>query len=513
MATISDANNHPKGPVTILGSAYVGETLIARPNAIGDADGIDYNSATFQWLRDGTEIPGATSVTYLVSEDDVGANLSIRYTYMDFGGTLETLVSKPEPTVPDVGTPIPDDDAPFNPLAVLGDAIVGARLIARPNGVKDENGIDRGSQSFQWLRDGEIIQGATEQTYTVTRADATARISVEYIYQDLSGAPKSLTSNPKPTVPLPATESPQPGDPDEAEGAVLSGTSDDDILTASLGFNVIDGLDGTDTVLFEGEQSQYTLVLGSDQVSLSDHQADGHGPIFLNSIELIEFGTETPGFDDQIVLENFKSHTDLDGETLEDIIGLYIAYFNRAPDAIGLNFWGTAFANGTSLADIAAHFANQDETRATYTDSSNNEDFATSVYFNVLGRTPDQAGLDFWTHALNGDLVSRDQFILKVLEGAYSDLKPDQGIEFMDQQLADRAYLGNKIDIGAHFAVHRGMSDVTDAAVIMQLFDGSQTSIDTAVAAIDSHYLDAMTPGSEAFLLQLVGVLDAPFMA
>ena len=61
METVEVANNKPKGLVTILGEAYVGETLIARPNGIGDADGIDYSTATFQWLRNGEPIPGATS--------------------------------------------------------------------------------------------------------------------------------------------------------------------------------------------------------------------------------------------------------------------------------------------------------------------------------------------------------------------------------------------------------------------------------------------------------------------
>ncbi|WP_292306646.1 hypothetical protein [Marivita sp.] len=93
-------NNTPKGPVTILGDAYVGETLIARPNGIGDADGIDYLTETFQWLRDGTAIQGATGRTYDVTLADVGTQLSIRYTYFDFGGTLEILTSDPEPAVP-----------------------------------------------------------------------------------------------------------------------------------------------------------------------------------------------------------------------------------------------------------------------------------------------------------------------------------------------------------------------------------------------------------------------------
>jgi len=86
-----------------------------------------------------------------------------------------------------------------------------------------------------------------------------------------------------------------------------------------------------------------------------------------------------------------------------------------------------------------------------------------------LGRTPDQSGIDFWVSALDSNAVSRDQFILEVLRGAKADLKPEEGQAFVDQQIADRAYIETKVDIGAYFAVHRGMSDVDNATAAMAL--------------------------------------------
>lgn len=106
MSTLSGTNNLPKGPVTVLGNAYVGETLIARPNGVGDSDGIDYTTIAFQWMRDGNPIDGATEREYDVSSNDVGSHLSVQYSYTDFGGTLEVLTSDPEAIVPPAGTPI-----------------------------------------------------------------------------------------------------------------------------------------------------------------------------------------------------------------------------------------------------------------------------------------------------------------------------------------------------------------------------------------------------------------------
>ncbi|WP_419723602.1 DUF4214 domain-containing protein [Sulfitobacter dubius] len=190
--------------------------------------------------------------------------------------------------------------------------------------------------------------------------------------------------------------------------------------------------------------------------------------------------------------------TNLSEQEFESFIGLYIAYFDRAPDAIGLNFWGTAFANGTTFEEIAKLFMDQDETRNAYPESLSNTDFATAVYHNVLGRVPDQSGLDFWVGVLNSGAQGRDHFILSVLEGVQGGSP-------------DRAYLDSKIDVGAYYAVHKGMSDAVDAAAVMALFDGSQSSIDRAVAAIDADYAEALDPTSGEFLMPIVGVLDNPF--
>ncbi|WP_292294638.1 hypothetical protein [Marivita sp.] len=54
------------------------------------------------------------------------------------------------------------------------------------------------------------------------------------------------------------------------------------------------------------------------------------------------------------------------------------------------------------------------------------------------------------------------------------------------------------------------MSDVENASAVMELFDGTEASIDRAVAAIDDDYQQALDPDSGEFLMQVVGVLDNP---
>lgn len=276
----------------------------------------------------------------------------------------------------------------------------------------------------------------------------------------------------------------------------LYGGAGNDVITASKGNDTIDGGDGTDTVSYDGDQDAYTVTLGPSGVQVRDRRPDGNGTDTLTNIEFLEFDT---GDFANFNLEQFGGATSLSEADFKGFIELYIAYFNRAPDAVGLNFWGTAFANGTTMEQMAKLFAPQDETLNTYPEGTSNTEFATAVYNNVLGKTPDQAGFDFWVGVLDEAAVTRDQFILEVLRGVQNGS-------------TDRGYLDNKVDVGAYFAVHKGLSDTGNAAAAMQLYDGTEASIQTVKQAIDAYHLEAMDPVTGKFLLPLVGVLDDPFV-
>ncbi len=294
-------------------------------------------------------------------------------------------------------------------------------------------------------------------------------------------------------------------------GETLAALDGNDTLSGLGGDDVLNGGAGVDTAIFSGPQFAYTLLIAPGETRIADRRPDVNGTDTLVDIEFLDFTVDIQN--GPFNLQEFGGVASLSPEDFESFIELYIAYFNRAPDAIGLNFWGTAFANGTTLEQMASLFIDQDETRATYPEGTSNTEFATSVYNNVLGRTPDAAGIEFWVGFLDSGAVSRDQFILEVLRGAKSELKPEEGQDFVDQQLLDRAFLENKVDIGAYFAVHRGMSDVSNATEVMALFDGSQDSIAQAFAAIDADYQAALDPELGEFLVQVIGVLDPPAIA
>lgn len=297
----------------------------------------------------------------------------------------------------------------------------------------------------------------------------------------------------------------------DAGADLIQGFGGNDILIGGLGNDQLDGGQGWDTARFTGTQQNYTLTLSAGEVEISDRRADGTGTDSLSGIEDLEFMDPADiGQVSRVDLTQITGTGRLDQGQIESIVELYIAFFNRAPDAIGLNFWGTAFADGLTLEQIATLFIAQDEVQQLYPTWMSVEDFATSVYANVLGRTADGPGYDFWTTALSSGAVGRDQFILSVLQGAKAPPAAGMSDSFVAQQLADQQYLANKTDIGAYFSVHIGMTDVAHAQATMAAFDGTAAGFDRAIDQADGFHMAAISPGGAAFLMPLVGVLTDP---
>jgi hypothetical protein len=88
---VQNVNDAPIGSPTISGTAREGETLTVSTDVVNDADGL--GSFSYQWFRSGFEISGATSSSYTLTTDDVGENISVRVSFTDQGGTLETVSS------------------------------------------------------------------------------------------------------------------------------------------------------------------------------------------------------------------------------------------------------------------------------------------------------------------------------------------------------------------------------------------------------------------------------------
>ena len=106
----SPANSPATGAPTIIGAAYVGNTLTADTSGISDADGLTNGTFGYQWIRNDwttdADISGATGATYTLVEADEGKNVKVRANFTDDAGNQESLTSAPTVTVTVRATPL-----------------------------------------------------------------------------------------------------------------------------------------------------------------------------------------------------------------------------------------------------------------------------------------------------------------------------------------------------------------------------------------------------------------------
>jgi len=165
------------GVPMITGTAQVGQVLTANPGTWTPAP----TTFSYQWLRNGVAIAGATGATYTPVAADVGTTLTVRVTGTPAGATQASATSAG--VTVGAGT-----ITPATPT-ITGTARVGATLTANP-GTWAPAGVNL---TYQWLRNGTAIAGATAPTYALVAADQGARISVR-VTGTLGTATASSTS-------------------------------------------------------------------------------------------------------------------------------------------------------------------------------------------------------------------------------------------------------------------------------------------------------------------------------
>jgi hypothetical protein len=121
--------------------------------------------ASYQWLRSGVAIAGATKTSYSIKADDVTKDLSIKVIFTKTGYLPSTSTSSAVTVTPGTltktATPV-----------VSGTVLVGKTLTATTGS------WDSGTKlTYQWLRNGVAISGATTKSYKLTASDVGTAIS------------------------------------------------------------------------------------------------------------------------------------------------------------------------------------------------------------------------------------------------------------------------------------------------------------------------------------------------
>ncbi|EEF26996.1 conserved hypothetical protein [Ricinus communis] len=222
-------------------------------------------------------------------------------------------------------------------------------------------------------------------------------------------------------------------------------------LQGNGGANTLDGGAGIDTAVYTGNFSSYALATNGNGyiVTLQNNPSQTDT---LTNIERLSFADASMALNVGSLAED-----PLQAQYTALAEKFYVAYFGRPADANGLanmvsqfnsgsvpyttsDFVG-AYASNATVKSLIDSFGNSAESAALY--HGTNRDFVTSIYSHLLGRAPDQEGLDYWTSALDSGSLARGWAALNIAAGAEAN-KTAQG-------QIDAALVANRVTVAANF--------------------------------------------------------------
>jgi hypothetical protein len=153
-------------------------TLLAMPGAVtgvsAAGDTPPPATLTYQWLRNGVAITGATAISYKLTSADWGKNVNVRVTASRSGYTTAVL-----PLSTPVDYSIRPDTGGTPPYVSGNNWRVGEQVgVYGLNFVTKDGALGSPTIAYQWTRGGVAIPGATSSNYGLVAADYNQIITV-----------------------------------------------------------------------------------------------------------------------------------------------------------------------------------------------------------------------------------------------------------------------------------------------------------------------------------------------
>ncbi|MFZ6649383.1 DUF4214 domain-containing protein [Undibacterium sp. TJN25] len=201
---------------------------------------------------------------------------------------------------------------------------------------------------------------------------------------------------------------------------VLTGNDVANRLTGGGGNDQLDGGNGTDTAVYAGIRSQFTVSKNGSGYSVTDSSGTEGADAVVN-IERLQFADAAVALDTNGVA----------GEAYR----IYQAAFDRVPDLAGLGYWIRDMDKGSSLIDVASGFIASPEFQKLYGAAPSHTAMLDKLYQNVLHRTPDQAGYAYWIKELDSGQISAAGILASFSESVENQLqvigKISNGIDYL----------------------------------------------------------------------------------
>ncbi|BBB69806.1 hypothetical protein UNDYM_5553 [Undibacterium sp. YM2] len=173
----------------------------------------------------------------------------------------------------------------------------------------------------------------------------------------------------------------------------LNGTAGNDSFNGLAGNDIINGGAGMDTAIYAGKRADFNITAAGANFTVQD-KTGAEGTDSVSQVERLQFA-------DMSVALDINS-------TAGVAYRIYQAAFNRTPDLPGLGYWIGQMDKGQSLNQVAASFVISAEFKQLYGANISDNAFLTALYSNVLHRTPDQAGFDYWNGQVSKGMTRAD---------------------------------------------------------------------------------------------------------
>lgn len=226
---------------------------------------------------------------------------------------------------------------------------------------------------------------------------------------------------------------------------------------------------------FSGPRNNYTITRTATGFAVTDIVGSGGTVKLVNQISA-KFSDVTVN----LVIGD-KSKT-ISAANLKMLLELYIAFFNRVPDADGMVYWIDQVKNGMTMDQLANNFYNAAihyTTLTGYSDTMSNADFVKIIYENVLGRSgataPPAADINYWANDLTSGRATKGTLIATMLNSAHT-FAGDATWGWVPQ------LLDNKFSVGQFFAIEQGLNyatpeeSITKTMTIVKKITSSDTS-------------------------------------
>jgi serralysin len=208
------------------------------------------------------------------------------------------------------------------------------------------------------------------------------------------------------------------------------GTNGNDTFRPNGENNALDGGAGSDTVIYSGPRSNFTVHQEAWGFGVTDNIGNNGHDALIN--------IETVKFDDAWL------SLDIDGVPGQ-IDRLYTAVLGRTAEAAGMGYWMWRMEKGTPIQTVAGEFMKQAEFDTLYGQNPSDATFVTKLYDNVLHRAPEAAGYEYWMGVLANStpdtkVAVRTQMLINFAESLENQVnvvgKLQLGIDYVPWQQA-----------------------------------------------------------------------------